>query len=174
MPVVANEVYVLRLISEFLTRFFWQHFQCYCKLRERSHERRNELIPVWDSKPAWKQVLFTWSSVPFRLHFKTTQCFDGHVQALHFGQSLHDILSQEIKFHFCQNDRYEIHTSIEFQTHMRIKCNIHNDSAVHFVSVKLCSHKNLMPVWNFISVKMTDMKSIPIWVSFCLNSCEHK
>ena len=45
---------------------------------------------------------------------------------------------------------------------------------INFVSGKLCSHENLMPVWNFISVKMTDMKSIPIWVSFCLNSCEHK
>ena len=29
-----------------------------------------------------------------------------------------------MKFHFCQNDRYEIHTRIEFQTHMRIKRNI--------------------------------------------------
>ena len=26
-----------------------------------------------------------------------------------------------MKFHFCQNDLYEIHTRIEFQTHMRIK-----------------------------------------------------
>ena len=50
-----------------------------------------------------------------------------------------------------------------------------NESAlIHFVSGKLCSHENLMPVWNFISVNMTDMKSIPFWVSFCLNSCEHK
>ena len=29
-----------------------------------------------------------------------------------------------MKFHFCQNDRYEIHTRIEFQVHMRIKRNI--------------------------------------------------
>ena len=45
---------------------------------------------------------------------------------------------------------------------------------IHFVSGKSFSHENLMPVWNFISVKMNDMKSIPFWVSFCLNSCEHK
>ena len=45
---------------------------------------------------------------------------------------------------------------------------------IHFASGKLCSHKNLMPVWNFISVKMTDMKSILFWVSFRLSSCEHK
>ena len=43
---------------------------------------------------------------------------------------------------------------------------------IHFVSGKLWSHENLMPVWNFISVKMTGMKSIPFWVSFHLNSCE--
>ena len=50
-----------------------------------------------------------------------------------------------------------------------------NESAlIHFFLGKLCSHENLMPVWNFISVKMTDMKSIPFWVSFRLNSCEHK
>ena len=49
-----------------------------------------------------------------------------------------------------------------------------NESAlIYFVSSKLCSHENLMPVWNFISVKMTDMISIPFWVSFHLNSCEH-
>ena len=29
-----------------------------------------------------------------------------------------------MKFHFSQNDRYEIHTRIEFQVHMRIKRNI--------------------------------------------------
>ena len=49
-----------------------------------------------------------------------------------------------------------------------------NESAlIHFVLGKLCSHENFMPVWNFISVKITDMKSIPFWVSFYLNSCEH-
>ena len=38
-----------------------------------------------------------------------------------------------------------------------------NESAlIYFVSGKLCSHENLMPVLNFISVKMTDMKSILI------------
>ena len=70
--------------------------------------------------------------VSFRLHFKTTRYFDGHVQAFHFGQCLHDILSPEMKFHFCQNDRYEIHTGIEFQTHMRIKRNIQRVCAYSF------------------------------------------
>ena len=34
-----------------------------------------------------------------------------------------------MKFHFCQNDQYEIHASIEFQTHMRIKRSIEKVSA---------------------------------------------
>ena len=39
------------------------NFRKRIRLRVRSHERRNELIPVWDFKPAWKQVLFTWSFI---------------------------------------------------------------------------------------------------------------
>ena len=31
--------------------------------RVRSHDSQNELIPVWNFKPAWKQVLFTWSFI---------------------------------------------------------------------------------------------------------------
>ena len=57
-----------------------------------------------------------------------------------------------------------------------------NESAlIHFVLGKLCSHENLNyylhnnhPTWDFISVKMTDIESIPFWVSFRPNSCEHK
>ena len=37
-----------------------------------------------------------------------------------------------MKFHFCQNDRYEIRTRIEFQTHMRIKLNIQRVCAYSF------------------------------------------
>ena len=50
-----------------------------------------------------------------------------------------------MKFHFCQNDRYEIDTRIEFQMHMRIKHNIQRVCGyIHCVSGKLCSHENLM------------------------------
>ena len=42
-----------------------------------------------------------------------------------------------------------------------------NKSAlIHFVP--LCSHENVMPVWNFILVKMNDMKSIPFLSLFSL------
>ena len=55
-------------------------------------------------------------------------------------------------FFFCRNDRYEIHTHNEFQTHMRIKCNIQGVCAYSFRSGKYCSDENPMPVkwsiWN--------------------------
>ena len=40
------------------------------------------------------------------------------------GSAYMIILSSEMKFHFCQNDRYEINTRSKFQTHMHIKGNI--------------------------------------------------
>ena len=59
-----------------------------------------------------------------------------------------------MKFHFWQSERYEIHTRIEFQMHIRINRNIQRVCAYSlrlFVLAKLCSHENLMPVWNFRS-----------------------
>ena len=51
---------------------------------------------------------------------------------------------------------------------------ISNESAlIHFVSGKSCSHENLIPVWNFVLVKMTNMKFIPFWVSFRLKGISH-
>ena len=80
----------------------------YSFLRVRSHERWNELIPVWDFKPAWKQVLFTWSFI-----------------------------------------------SAAFQ----------NDSIFWWICCRPFisggAYIFYHPKWNFISVKMTDMKSIP-------------
>ena len=37
-----------------------------------------------------------------------------------------------MKFHFCENDRYETHTGIDFQTDMRIKRNIQRVCAYSF------------------------------------------
>ena len=39
---------------------------------------------------------------------------------------------------------------------------------INFASGKFCSHENSMVVWNFIWPKMTDTKSITVWVSFRL------
>ena len=64
--------------------------------------------------------------------------------------------------------------ALSFKRTCAIKATSNESALIHFVSGKLCSHENFMPVWNFISVKMTYMKSIPFWVSFHLNSCEPK
>ena len=42
-----------------------------------------------------------------------------------------------MKFQFCQNGRYEIHTGIEFQTHFRIKRNIQRVCAYSFRFVQI-------------------------------------
>ena len=76
-----------------------------------------------------------------------------------------------MKFHFCQSDRYKIHTHTEFKRTCALIARSNESALIHFVSGKLCSHENLMPVLNFISVKMTDLKSITSRVSFRL-SCE--
>ena len=108
------------------------------------------------------------SSVHMKFHFgcisKWPDLLMGMCKELHYGWCLLNILSPEVKFHFCQNNRYEIHTSIEFQRHMRIKRNIQRVCAysfrVNYVHMKiLCRFK---------------MRFIPLWVSFHLNSCEHK
>ena len=154
------------------TAFFQNTYQCiwmlvwFCKKHEKpplkvfckkrclracSHERRNELIPVWDFKPAWKQVLFTWSFI--------SAAFQNDPI---FWWTCADISFRIVFTYFITRN----------ETSFLSKW--HESALIHFVSCKLCSHENLMPVWNLISVKMTDMKSIPFWVSFRLNSCEHK
>ena len=64
--------------------------------------------------------------------------------------------------------------ALSFKRTCALNATSKESALIHFVSGKLCSHENLMPDWNFISVKMNDMKSISFWVSFCLNSCEYK
>ena len=85
-------------------------------LRIRSHERLNELIPVWDFKPTWKQVLFE-----MKFYFSSISKRPDILMNISFQIMFACILSSEIKFHFCQNDRYEIQTRNEFQTHRHIK-----------------------------------------------------
>ena len=127
-------------------------------LRVRSHERRNELIPVWDFKPAWKQVLFSWSfnaagsqndpifwwiciGISFRVVFIWYFITKNEISFLSKWPLWNPYLQWVSKRTWSLNV-------------------LSNESAlIHFVSVKFCSHENLMPVWNFISVKMIDMKS---------------
>ena len=64
--------------------------------------------------------------------------------------------------------------ALSFKRTCALNATSNKSALIHFVSGKLCSHENLMPVWHFVSVKMTDMKSTPFWVSLRLNSYEHK
>ena len=82
--------------------------------------------------------------VSFRLHFKTTRYFDGHVQAFHFGQCLHDILSPKMKFHFCQNDYMKSILALGFKRTLALNATSNESALIHSVSGKSCSHENLM------------------------------
>ena len=79
-----------------------------------------------------------------------------------------------MKFHFCQNDSNETIPIMSFKRTCALNAISNEPALIHFASGKFCSHENFMPAWNFIWVKMTDMKSIPVWVSFRLNSRKHK
>ena len=49
-----------------------------------------------------------------------------------------------------------------------------NDSAqLYFAAGIYCLHGKLTAVWNFTSVKLTEVKFAPKWVSLCPDSCEH-
>ena len=144
------------------TAFFQNTYQCiwmlvwFCKKHEKpplkvfckkrclracSHERRNELIPVWDFKPAWKQVLFTWSfisaafqndpifwwtcaDISFRIVFTyfITRNETSFLSKWHESALIHFVSCKMftwkshagLKFNFGQNDQYEIHTVLSF------------------------------------------------------------
>ena len=135
----------------------------------RSHERRKKLVPVWDFKLAWKQVLFTWSFI-WAL-FQRTQNFGGHFV----------LSSVYMIFHHPKCNLFLLKwlimksiPTMSFKCTCGLNSRSNNSALIHFVLDKFCSHKNLILAWNFILVKMTYMKFIPFWVSFRLNSCEHK
>ena len=56
----------------------------------RSHERRNELIPVWDFKLTWKQVMFTWSFILAAFHNDPIFWW-----TFHFGECLQKFRSRK-------------------------------------------------------------------------------
>ena len=144
-------------------------------LRVRSGERRNELIPVWDFKTGVKT-----SSVHMKFHFS---CISKRPDILMDMCSRHFIsgnvytIFYHPKWNFISVKMTDMKSipALSFKRTCALKATS-NESAliIHFVSGKLCSHESLMPVWNFISVKMTNLKSIAFWLSFRLNSCERK
>ena len=142
-------------------------------LRVRSHERQNELIPVWDFKPAWNQVLFTWSFISAAFQKQPDVLMD---MCKHFISGIVYMISYHPKWSFISVKMTTLKSipALSFKLTCALNAKSNESVLIQFLSGKLCSHENLMSVWNFISVKMTDMKSILFWVSFRLNSCEHK
>ena len=147
------------------------HLICFCYnfLTERSHERRNELIPAW--KPVWKQVLFTWSFISGA--FWNDRIFWWTCVGISFRVVF---TWYHPKWNFISVKMTDMKSipALSFKRKCALNATSNESALIHFVSGKSCSHENLIPVWNFILVKMTNMSSIPFWVSFGLNSYEHK
>ena len=142
----------------------WNKYLEYVHMRSEMNSYRFEISNRRQNK-------FSSHEISFRLHFKTTRYFDGHftsdsVYMIFYHPKWNSFLS---KWPILKSIR-----AMSFKRTCALKA-ISNESAlIHFVLGKFCSHESLTPVWNFISVKMTDMESMPPWVSFCLYSCKQK
>ena len=114
--------------------------------------------------------------VSFRLHFKTTRYFDGCCRPFISGGAY---IFYHPKWNFISVKMTDMKSvpALSFKRTCALNSTSNESVLIHFayfVLGKLYSHESLMSVWNFISIKITDMKSIPFWVSFRFNSCEHK
>ena len=100
------------------------------EVRLRSHERRNELIPAWNFKPAWKQVLSTWRFISAA--FQNDPIFWWTCVGISFWVvfTWYVITQNEISFLSKWPQWNSTHN--EFQTHMRIKRNIQRVCAYSF------------------------------------------
>ena len=90
-----------------------------------------------------RESKFCLHGVSLRLHLKTTQYFDEHALAFHFGYCLHEILSPEIKTHFCQNDRSKIAPTMTFKRTCSLSAIFSESALISFALGKFCSHENL-------------------------------
>ena len=142
------------------------------KLRVCSYERRNELIPVWDFKPTWEQVVFTWSFISAA--FQNDPIFWWTCVGISFRvvSTWYFIIRNEISFlskwpisnpyPHCFSNAHTHWT--QHPTSMRLFISFR----VNYVHKKiLCrfeiSFRSKRPIWNPHRFR----------VSFCLNSCEH-
>ena len=111
--------------------------------------------------------------VSFRLHFKTTRYFDGCCRPFISGGAY---IFYHPKWNFISVKMTDMKSipALSLKRTCALIATSNESALIYFVSGKLCSHENPMPVWHFISVKLTGMKTIPFWVLIRLNSCEHK
>ena len=138
-------------------------------MRDEMNSYRFEILNRRENKFCSHEVLFHFGCISKQLNVLMDMC-------RHFiSDSLYMIFYHK-KLNFISVKMTDMKSipALSFKRTCALNATSNEFALINFVSGKLCSHENLMPVWNFISVKMTDMKSIPIWVSFCLNSCENK
>ena len=136
---------------------------------------RGEMNSYWSEISNRRENKFCSREVSFRLHFKTTRYFDGYVIRHLISDSVY-IIFYYPKWNFISVKMTDMKSIpvLRFKRTCALNATSKESALIHFVSSKLCSHENLMTVLNFISVKITDMKSIPFWLSFRINSCERK
>ena len=136
-------------------------------LRVSSHERRNELVTGLSFQTGVKT-----SSVHMNFHFG---CISKRPILMEMCRHIISGSVYMMFYHPKWNFISLKMTDMKSIPALSFKCTCAlNATSNESVSGKLCSQENLMPVWNSISVKMTDMKFIPFWISFRLNSSEHK
>ena len=117
---------------------------------------------TWETKWTHNGLRFKTGVKTRSVHmkFQDSQIFQWTYVGISFWAVFYRLFSHPNKTLFlskvtdCQNDRHEIHTRNDFKSTCTLN-EIFNESVlIHFVSGKFCSHENLMPVWNFISVKI--------------------
>ena len=102
----------------------------------RSHERQNELIPVWDFKLAWKQVLFTWIFISPA--FQNDSIFWWDI-CRHFISGSVYMIFYHPKWSFISvkmADMKSMRTSA-------LNTISHDSALIHFVSSELCSRETI-------------------------------
>ena len=127
-------------------------------LKVCSHERQNEFIPVWDFKLMWKQVFH------MKFHFDRTSKRPNILMGMyrHFTLGSVYLIFYQPNWHFLSVKMTNMKSipALSFKHTCALNTTSNKSMLIHFILGKLCSHEKLLLVWNFISVKMTDMKSI--------------
>ena len=176
----------------------WELVNLFVGTKNFSYHICYENIGGKPNKILWSQEIestFTWEAkwIYIGLRFQTGVKTSSVHMRFHFGCiSKRPVILMDMCKHFISSSVYMIFyhpkwsfisvkiidmksiPALSFKRTCSLNATSNESALIHFVSGKFCSHENLMLVWNLISIKMTNMKSIPFWVSFRLNSCEHK
>ena len=151
-----------------IARNNWFYFFVY--LRVCSHDRQNTSVRFQTGvKTSPVHMKFHFACISKRLNILMDMCRHfilGSVYMI-FHQPKWNVISVKVA------DIKSI-LALSFKRTCAVMAKSNESALIHFVSGKLCSHENLMPVWNFILVKLTNIISIPFWVSFCHSSCKRK